>query len=85
MIRALYTAATGLALLAFQGAGYNHREFRYASRMQSAIDWLIARQAVTGELYVLADEDSNSYARLYSHALAALATGTALLLTIVSH
>ncbi len=71
------TAATGLALLAFQGAGYNHREFRYASRMQSAIDWLIARQAVTGELYVLADEDSNSYARLYSHAIAALALAEA--------
>jgi hypothetical protein len=71
------TAATGLALLAFQGAGYNHREFRYASRMQAALDWLIARQAVTGELYVLADEESNNYARLYSHAIAALALAEA--------
>ena len=67
------TAATGLALLAFQGAGYHHREFRYASRMQQAVDWLIENQKSTGEFYIEADTDSNNFARLYSHAIATLA------------
>lgn len=67
------TAATGLALLAFQGAGYHHREFRYAARMQQAVDWLIENQKPTGEFYIEADTDSNNFARLYSHAIATLA------------
>ena len=67
------TAATGLALLAFQGAGYNHREFKYAQRMQRAIDWLIAHQAADGGLYVETDPTSNASARMYSHAIATLA------------
>lgn len=67
------TAATGLALLAFQGAGYHHREFRYAARLQRAIDWLIENQRDTGELYVDSDESSNQFTRLYSHGIATLA------------
>ncbi len=67
------TAATGLALLAFQGAGYHHREFRYASRMQQAVDWLIENQKANGEFFIEADTDSNNFARLYSHAIATLA------------
>ena len=67
------TAATGLALLAFQGAGYNHREFKYARQLEKAIDWLIENQSDDGGLYVAADKKSNSACRLYSHGIAALA------------
>ncbi len=67
------TAATGLALLAFQGAGYNHREYKYARQVRSAVDWLIANQAPDGGLYLPSDQASNDSARLYSHAIAALA------------
>ncbi len=67
------TAATGLALLAFQGAGYNHREFKYAKQIEHAIDWLVEHQERDGGLYVASDAKSNESARLYSHAIAALA------------
>jgi hypothetical protein len=67
------TAATGLALLAFQGAGYNHREFKYARQIDHAIEWLIENQAEDGGLYVASDSRSNGACRLYSHGIAALA------------
>ncbi len=67
------TAATGLALLAFQGAGYNHREFKYAASMSRAIDWLIEHQESDGCLYVPMDEKSNGTCQLYSHGIATLA------------
>jgi hypothetical protein len=67
------TAATGLALLCFQGAGYNHREFKYARQMEKALKWLVDHQDADGGLYVEADELSNQSARMYSHAIAALA------------
>lgn len=67
------TAATGLALLAFQGAGYNHREFKYARQINHAIQWLIENQAADGGLYVSSNKKSDSACRLYSHGIAALA------------
>lgn len=67
------TAATGLAVLAFQGAGYHHRDFRYAQQLERALRWLVDHQAEDGNLYVESDARSNSSARLYSHAIAALA------------
>ena len=70
-------AATGLALLAFQGAGYTHREFKYAAQMQRAMDWMIARQDAEGGLYLEADARSNQNCRMYSHAIAALALNEA--------
>ena len=70
-------AATGLALLAFQGAGYTHREFKYAGQMQRALDWITTRQAVDGGLYLKADERSDSNCRMYSHAIATLALNEA--------
>lgn len=70
-------AATGLALLAFQGAGYTHREFKYAAQMQRAIDWMVARQDADGGLYLEADVRSNQNCRMYSHAIAALALNEA--------
>lgn len=67
------SAATGLALLAFQGAGYNHREFKYARQIDRALQWLIENQAEDGGLYVASDSRSNGACRLYSHGIAALA------------
>jgi len=67
------TAATGLALLAFQGAGYNHREFKYAQQIDHAIQWLIENQSADGGLYVPSDKKSDNACRLYSHGIAALA------------
>ena len=66
-------AATGLAVIAFQGAGYNHREFKHALPLNHAIDWLIANQREDGCLYVSADEKSNSACRMYTHSIATLA------------
>ena len=67
------TAATGLAILAFQGAGYNHLEFKYARQVNHAIKWMIKNQAEDGLLYLDSDKDSNAACRLYSHGIAALA------------
>jgi hypothetical protein len=66
-------AATGLAVLSFQGAGYNHREFKYARQINHAVQWLIANQAEDGMLYLDSDDRSNEACRLYSHGIAALA------------
>jgi hypothetical protein len=67
------TAATGLALLAFQGAGYNHHEFRYRDRVRSAVEWLVRHQKENGDLYVPFDDQSSQSVWLYSHSIAALA------------
>jgi hypothetical protein len=67
------TAATGLAVLAFQGAGYNHLEFKYARQVNHAVRWLIKNQGEDGLLYLESDKKSNSACRLYSHGIAALA------------
>ena len=67
------TAATGLAILAFQGAGYNHLEFKYARQVNHAVQWLIKNQADDGLLYLESDNNSNNSCRLYSHGIAALA------------
>lgn len=67
------TAATGLCLLAFQGAGYTHKQYKYAAVNERALKFLIARQKPTGDLYIPQDPASNQNAWLYSHGIAALA------------
>jgi hypothetical protein len=67
------TAATGLALLAFQGAGYNHREFKYADVVDAAIRFLVENQGPNGDLFVPLDDRSNASVWLYSHGIAAIA------------
>ena len=66
-------AATGLAVLAFQGAGYNHLEFKYARQVNHAVRWLVQNQRDDGLLYLESDSASNNACRLYSHGIAALA------------
>jgi hypothetical protein len=67
------TAATALALLAFQGAGYNHREHQYADVVRGGIEYLLKSQKTDGDLFLPMDELSNQSVWLYSHALATLA------------
>lgn len=67
------TAATGLAMLAYQGAGYHHREFKYANQLNQAVDWMIANQDEDGCLYIKANNKSDNACRMYSHAIATLA------------
>ena len=67
------TAATSLSLLAFQGAGYNHREHRYARVLNAGLGYLLKNQKADGDLFLPMDEESNRTVALYSHSLATLA------------
>lgn len=67
------TAATALALLSFQGAGYSHEQFKYQDTCRRAIQWLIENQRTDGDLYRPMDEGSDRNAWIYSHAIASLA------------
>jgi hypothetical protein len=67
------TAATGLALLAFQGAGYHHLEYKYAEKMQDALRYLVSNQREDGGLFIPGNPDANAFAEFYSHGIAAIA------------
>ncbi len=67
------TAATGLCLLAFQGAGYTHKQYKYATTNDKAIKFLVERQQPNGDLYIPQDPASDQNAWLYSHGIATLA------------
>ncbi len=67
------TAATGLALLSFLGAGYHHQSDRHAETVRRGLDWLVQHQKNDGDLYVPQDRLSNRSAWLYSHGIAAIA------------
>lgn len=66
------TAATALAVLAFQGAGYSHREHKYQDVVRGGLMYLVNNQAKNGDLFIKSDDRSNTSAWLYSHALGAL-------------
>ncbi len=66
------TAATGLALLSFLGAGYTHREDKYQEVVRRGIEWLLANQQTGGELF-RRDTDRTRYARSYAHGMATIA------------
>ncbi len=63
------TAATGLALLAFLGAGYTHQQGKYRQEVAAGLKWLIERQKPNGDLFT----GGSRYAWLYSHGIAAIA------------
>jgi hypothetical protein len=71
------TAATGLALLAFQGAGYHHREHQYADVVGAGIRYLLRNQKPNGDLFLPLDDESNRSVWIYSHSIAALALSEA--------
>jgi hypothetical protein len=67
------TAATSLAVIAFQGAGYNHREFQYKDVLRGGLSYLLVHQKADGDLYLPLDAESSRSVWLYSHSLAAIA------------
>ncbi|MFM7107261.1 MAG: hypothetical protein ACKOZU_01420, partial [Planctomycetaceae bacterium] len=67
------TAATGLALLAFLGAGHDHFDGPHRDTVRRGLEFLLAVQKPDGDLYLPADELSNSCAWLYSHGIASIA------------
>ncbi len=75
------TAATGLALLAFLGAGYDHFDDKYHDTVRGGLEYLLRHQLANGDLYVPMDAQSNQFSRLYSHAIASIALCEALGMT----
>lgn len=71
------TAATGLCLLAFQGAGYTHRQHQYADTVSKGLRFLLKNQRTTGDLFRPENALSNRNVALYSHGIAALALSEA--------
>jgi len=67
------TAATGLALLSFFGAGYTHTEGKYRPVVRRGLDHLLARQKPDGDLFVPQDAVSARNVWLYSHGIASIA------------
>ncbi len=68
------SAATGLALLAFLGAGYDHvTGDRHQPVVAKGLDYLVGQQQNNGDLFVREDAKSNESAWLYSHAIATIA------------
>ena len=67
------SAATGLCLLAFQGAGYTHKQHQYASTISRGLDFLIRNQKTSGDLYRSENSISDRNVAFYSHGIAALA------------
>lgn len=64
------TAATGLALLSFLGAGYDHFDGRHREVVRRGLEWLLSVQKEDGDLFVPADPVSNSCSWMYSHGIA---------------
>lgn len=70
------TAATGLALLPFLGAGYTHKgNHDYRETVQEGLDWLVANQKPDGDLR------GRGNGRMYAHGQAAIALCEAYALT----
>ena len=68
---------TGLALLAFLGAGHTHRSGPYAAAVARGLRFLTERQRADGSLA----GDAEFFAALYCHGMATLALGEACALT----
>ncbi len=67
------SAATGLCLLAFQGAGYTHRQHQYADTVSRGLQFLLQNQRTNGDLFRRENQVSNRNVAFYSHGIAALA------------
>lgn len=67
------SAATGLSLLSFLGAGYHHRDDKYQEVVKNGLDFLLQHQQDNGDLYIDQDPNSSRSAWMYSHGIAAIA------------
>jgi len=63
------TAATGLALLAYFGAGYTHTSGEHQDVVRRGLAWLTSHQKTDGDLF----SDDSEFVWLYSHGMAAIA------------
>jgi hypothetical protein len=66
-------AATGMSLMAFFGAGYHHKDDKYAETVQNGLDFLLKHQKENGDLYVPLHEESDRSVWFYSHGIATIA------------
>jgi outer membrane biosynthesis protein TonB len=71
------TGVTGLALLAFLGAGQSHLEGQHREHVQHGLEFLLVSQAADGNL----SGDAELFARMYCHGIATLALCEAYALT----
>lgn len=71
------TGLTGLALLAMQGAGYNHLEGPYSDNVRSGLAYLLESQKQDGSLA----GEATTYAATYCHSMATFALAEALATT----
>jgi len=67
------TAATGLALLSFLGAGHDHFAGPHCDTVRRGLEFLLSVQKEDGDLFLPADDLSNSCSWLYSHGIASIA------------
>ncbi len=67
------TAATGLALLCFLGAGHDHFSGPHRDTVRRGLEFLVSVQKDDGDLFIRADGLSNSCCWLYSHGIASIA------------
>jgi hypothetical protein len=67
------TAATGLALLSFLGAGYDHYDGKYQQEVAAGLKALVSSQQSNGDLYLRQEGSANQGIWLYSHGIAAIA------------
>jgi hypothetical protein len=67
------TAATGLALLSFLGAGHDHFSGPHCDTVRRGLEFLLSVQKEDGDLFLPADDLSNSCSWLYSHGIASIA------------
>ena len=71
------TAATGLALLTYLGAGYTHEDEKYRDMVRRGLEWLVKHQGADGDLaYHGSDPAYNPKddpTRHYSQGIAAIA------------
>ncbi len=63
------SAATGLALLAYLGAGYTHQSGKYQQTVERGMKWMLAAQKPNGDLF----SDETKFVWFYSHGIASIA------------
>jgi uncharacterized membrane protein YgcG len=66
------TSMTGLALLAFLGAGHTEKTGKYKENVKLAVDWIIAHQNAEGRVY-----NNDAGAVGYNHSMASMALAEA--------
>jgi hypothetical protein len=71
------TGITGLAILAFLGAGHTHQQGDYQNTVKRGLEFLIRSQAADGSLF----GEATLYAQMYCHSMATFALAEAQAMT----